>query len=38
MLLTMGITPNSTQNWTPAVEAWYNEVQNFNNSHINPFQ
>jgi hypothetical protein len=31
-------TPNSIQNWTAAVQAWYDEVQNFNKSHINPFQ
>lgn len=33
-----GITPDCTENWTTAVQVWYDEVKNFNNSHISPFQ
>jgi hypothetical protein len=35
---TKGITPDCTENWPAAVQAWYDEVKYFNRSHINPFQ
>ena len=33
-----GITPDCTQNWAAAVQAWYDEVKDFNKGNISPFQ
>jgi hypothetical protein len=33
-----GITPTGQQDWNSAVQAWYDEVQQFSNSSVSPFQ
>jgi hypothetical protein len=31
-------SPNGQQDWPSAVQAWYDEVQDFSKNNINPFQ
>jgi hypothetical protein len=31
-------TPDGTQNWAAAVQAWYDEVTGFSNDSVSPFQ
>jgi hypothetical protein len=33
-----GSTPNGQQNWAAAVQAWYDEVKDFNKNNVSPFQ
>ncbi|GFG39137.1 hypothetical protein Cfor_06445, partial [Coptotermes formosanus] len=34
---TKGVTPSGQQNWTVAVQAWYDEVKDFNKNNVSPF-
>jgi len=38
MSVSKDVTPDCTADWAPAVVTWYDEVKNFKNSHISPFQ
>jgi hypothetical protein len=38
MSMTSVATQNEEQDWPSAVQAWYNEVKDFNSSNISPFQ
>jgi hypothetical protein len=38
MNFSSGPTPDCIEDWAPAVHAWYDEVKDFNNSHVSPFQ
>jgi hypothetical protein len=35
---TKGVGPNGQQDWNAAVQAWYNEVKDFNKNNVSPFQ
>jgi hypothetical protein len=36
--MTSGATQNGQQDWLSAVKAWYDEVKDFSNNTIRPFQ
>jgi hypothetical protein len=38
MTYSKGITPSGKQDWSAAVQAWYDEVQDFSKDSVSPFQ
>jgi hypothetical protein len=35
---TKGVAPNGQRDWNVAVQAWYNEVKDFNRNNVSPYQ